>query len=123
MYNFETCLDSDTSDDDDNNLKLEGYSWIRADHSSNTKRGGVCIYYKYSLAFWLMNIHYLNECINFEILFGGKICKISLHRLSSQSSDNFQDFPDNFELNLDRIANKSPYLMVALGDFNAKSSN
>ena len=70
-----------------------------------------------------MNIHYLNECINFEILFGGKICKISLHRLSSQSSDNFQDFPDNFELNLDRIANKSPYLMVVLGDFNAKSSN
>ena len=82
MYNFETYLDSDTSEDD-NNLKLAGYSWIWADHSSNTKRGGVCIYYKYSLAFWLMNIHYLNECINFEISFGGKICKISLYRWSS----------------------------------------
>ena len=32
-------------------------------------------------------------------------------------------FADNFELNLDKIANKSPYLLVVLGDFNVKSSN
>ena len=30
---------------------------------------------------------------------------------------------DNFELNLDKIANKSPYLLVVLGDLNVKSSN
>ena len=42
----ETYLDSDTSDDDDN-LKIAGYNLIRADHPSNTKRGGVCIYYKH----------------------------------------------------------------------------
>ena len=29
----------------------------------------------------------------------------------------------NFELNLDKIANKNPYLIVILGDVNAKSSN
>ena len=28
---------------------LEGYNLIRSDHPSNTKRGGVCIYYKESL--------------------------------------------------------------------------
>ena len=39
----EAYLDFDTTDDD-GNLKIEGYNLIRADHSSNTKRGGVCIY-------------------------------------------------------------------------------
>ena len=51
----ETYLDSDKSDDDDN-LKIAGYNLIRGDHSSSTKRGGVCIYYKHSLAFKLLII-------------------------------------------------------------------
>ena len=119
----ETYLDSDISDDDDN-LKIAGYNLIRADHSSNTRRGGVCIYYKYSLAFKLLNIHYLKECMNFEISFGGKICNfISLHRLTSQSSDTFEGNADNLKFNLDKIANKSPYLLVVLSYFNVKSSN
>ena len=29
-------------------------------------------------------------------------------------------FLDNLELNFDHMADKNPYLMVALGDFNAK---
>ena len=48
---------------------------------------------------------------------------ISLYRSPSQSPDVFEKFTDNFELNLDKIANKNPYLIVILGDFNAKSSN
>ena len=95
-----------------------------ADHPSNTKRGGFCIYYKHLLTFKLLNIHYLKECMNFEISFGGKICNfISLYCSPSQSSDTFKDFVDNLELNLDKIANKSPYLLVFFGDFNVKSSN
>ena len=59
--------------------------------------------------------------MNFEISFGGKICNfISLCRSPSQSFDTLED---NLELNLDKIANKNPYLIVALGDFNVKSSN
>ena len=62
--------------------------------------------------------------MNFEISFGGKICNfISLYRSPSQLSETFEDFADNFELNLDKIANKSPYLLVVLGDLNVKSSN
>ena len=61
--------------------------------------------------------------MNFEI-FGGKICNfISLYRSPSQLSKTFEDFADNFELNLDKIANKSPYLLVFLGDFNVISSS
>ena len=62
--------------------------------------------------------------MNFEISFGGKICNfISLYRSPNQSSDTFEGFGDNLELNLDKIANKSPYLLVVFGDFNVKSSN
>ena len=39
----------------------------REDHPLNVKRGGVCIAYKTSLPLKIKNIHYLQECINFEI--------------------------------------------------------
>ena len=57
--------------------------------------------------------------MNFELSFGGKICNfISLYRSPSRLSGTFEDFADNFELYLDKISHKSPYLSVVLGDFN-----
>ena len=41
----ETYLDSSILVDDDN-LEISGYNLIHLDHPSNSKRGGVCIYYK-----------------------------------------------------------------------------
>ena len=41
----ETYVDSSILEGD-RNFQLEGYHLIRADHASNTKRGGVCIYHK-----------------------------------------------------------------------------
>ena len=41
----ETYLGSSVPVDDDN-LQIPGYSSVRADHPSNTKRGGVLTYYK-----------------------------------------------------------------------------
>ena len=34
---------------DDGLLEVNRYNLVRADHPNNTKRGGVCIYYKESL--------------------------------------------------------------------------
>ena len=62
----ETFLDS-SFDLDDKMLMLEGYNLIRSDHPSNTKRGGVCIYYKESLAVLLVDITSLPECLVFEV--------------------------------------------------------
>ena len=58
--------------------------------------------------------------MNFEISFGGKTCNfISLYRSPSQSSDNFEDFAGNLQLNLDKISNKSLNLLdVFGGNFN-----
>ena len=97
----ETYLNSHTSSVDEN-LEILGYTLIRADHPSNTKRGDVCIYYKHCLTFRVLDICYLEECINLEISFGGTLCNfISLYRSTSQSLDVFETFVDNFELNLD----------------------
>ena len=116
----ETYLNSSVSCDDDN-LEIPGYNLIRADHPSDNRRGGVCVYYKNTLPLKLVNINYLQECLNFEVKIGNKLCNfISLYRSPSQSQDNFETFIDNLELNIDEIAARNPFLIVILGDFNAK---
>ena len=40
----ETYLDSSVQSDD-RDISINGYKLIRADHPSNSKRGGVCIFY------------------------------------------------------------------------------
>ena len=119
----ETYLNSETSHEDPN-LEIVDYTLIRSDHPSNSKQGSACLYYRNSLAFGLLNIHYFEECINFEISFAGKACNfISLYRSPNQSHNIFETFVYNLELKLDPIANRNPNFIVILGDFNAKSSN
>ena len=50
----ETLNSSFESNDKD--FMMEDYNLIRSDHLSNTKRGGVCIYYKESVAVHVVNI-------------------------------------------------------------------
>ena len=53
LYNYNFLCISETYFDSfilgDRNFQLNGYHLIRADHPSNTKRDGVCIYHKESL--------------------------------------------------------------------------
>ena len=96
---------------------------IQSDHPSKNKRGGICIYYKHFLPLRILNVQYLQECINFEMKIGDKVCNfISLYRSPSQTLDDFETFSKNFELNLENIVHRNPFLVVAIGDFNAKSS-
>ena len=99
------------------------YDLFRADYTSNTKRSGVCIYYRNSLPLKILNIQYLHECINFEIRIGGKVSKfVSLYHSRCQSQDDFESFANNFELNIDKATANNTFLYVVLGDFNAKSN-
>ena len=101
----ETYLNfSTTSNDDD--FEISGDNLIRSDHPSNNKRGGVCIYYKNFLPLQVLSIQYLQEYINFELNIGGKICKKLI---------------DNLELILKSLGQNSPFLIVLIGDLNAKS--
>ena len=71
VYLSETYLDSSYLSDNDN-FYLPGYNLVRADHPSNTKKGGVCIYFKNSLPLKVLDIQLLQECINFEIKIADK---------------------------------------------------
>ena len=59
-YLSETYLDSSIPIDDDN-FELPGYNLVRADNSTNTKRGGVCIYDDKSLPVKVIGIQFLNK--------------------------------------------------------------
>ena len=74
----ETYLDSTTAIDDEN-LEITGYNLLRADHASNSKRDGVCVYYKSSLALRSIDVYYLQKCLIFKILISGKSCNLFLY--------------------------------------------
>ena len=57
MYFDSSILEGDSS------FQLDGYKVIRADHPSNTKGRGVCIYYRESLSAGALNVTNFNECI------------------------------------------------------------
>ena len=82
------------------------------------------MYYHNSLPLKVIDIQFLNGYINFEIRIGGKLCSfLCLYRSPSQTRDIFETFADNFDLTLGTIINKNPFLIVALGGFNAKTTN
>ena len=82
------------------------------------------MYYKNCLPLKALGMRFLHESIAFELQIGDKLCSfISLYRSPNQSYDDFVSFLDNFELTLDTLAQKNPFLMIALGDFSSKSSN
>ena len=118
----ETYLTS-TIDINDENLKIPGYIMYCADHPSDGKKGGVCIYYKTMLPLKVLSTNFLQECINFEVSIRNKKCRfIHLYRTPSQSQDEFHDFLTNLEMNLDDSFNSNPFLTTVIGDFNAKSN-
>ena len=90
---------------------------ICSNHPSNKKRGGICIYYKNFPPLKVTGVRLLEECIAFDLIISNK-----LYRSPSQSQDDFATFSDNFEITLDLISKKNPFLIVVLGDFNAKLS-
>ena len=75
------------------------------------------------LSLRILNIQYLQENICFELIISDKACNfLSLYRSPSQSQD-FETFTEDLELNLENLVQKNPFLVVAMGYFNAKSSN
>ena len=109
---------------DDTNLEKRGYNLVREDHPSNSKLGGVCICYKSSLPFRVINVRYLQESISFELRIGAKCCNFSfLCRSPCQTQDKFATLLKNFKLTLDKIHENNSFMTVVIGDINAKSNN
>ena len=112
----ETFLNSDNSCND-NNLQLPGFNLIRANHPSNTKRGGVSICYRNSLPLKLINILYnlCDKCTTFVIKLGDKKYNIvSLYRSPNEFENDFENFCDNLDLTLDALSATNPFLLRKL---------
>ena len=72
---------------------LEGCNLIRFDHPSSTKRIGVCLYYKESLAVHLVGITSLPECLVCEVTIQNEKGYVAvMYRSPSQSSIEFESF-------------------------------
>ena len=118
----ETYFDSSILEGD-SSFQLDGYKVIRADHPSNTKIGGFCIYYKESLSVRALNLTNLSECI---------ICEVSIqnckgyigviYKSPSQNTAEFEGILSIFEDILNATAPSSCLFTIILGDFNARSS-
>ena len=63
----ESYLDESVSSDNDN-LNINGYKLVRADHPGNVKRGGVCVYFKEYLPVKCLSNFYLKECLILKFL-------------------------------------------------------
>ena len=68
---LESHLDASESSDNDN-LNINGYKLVRADHPGNVKRGGACVYFKQSLPVRCLPNSYLKECLILEVSINSK---------------------------------------------------
>ena len=120
---METFLDS-SIDISGTRININGYSLLRADHPSNAKRGGVCMYYKnYLPIIRRTDLSHFQECIVAEITVDKERCFLTcLFRLPSENDDDFETFCSNLTFLLNNINKFQPSCSVLLGDFNAKHS-
>ena len=114
----ETFLNSSIQTNDDR-ISIDGYNLIRADHPSDSKRGGVCIYYKEHIPLIKRDdICTLDNCLVTEIRLKGEKCFLTcVYRSPSQNHDKFEDFCTKFYLVMCSINNELPLCSVITGDF------
>ena len=82
----------------DKNIQLNGYNLIKADNPSNTKRGGVCIFYKETFTVSIVNSLNFNEFIVCEVSGQNSKGYIGvIYRSPTQNIIEFENFLSNFQ--------------------------
>ena len=116
-------LDSSIQSDDEK-IKIDGYTLIRADHPSDSKKNGVCIYYKEHIPLIKRDdLCTLNNCLVTEIRSQNEKCFLTcIYRSPSQSRDEFENFCLKFDLLLNKLNDEFPFCSIITGDFNARCS-
>ena len=120
----ETFLNS-SLDSEDDRLKLEGYNLIRSEHPSDSKKGGVCVYYKeYIPLVRRDDLCALSNSLVTEIHLENKKCFLAcLYQSFSQTQHEFENFCTNLDTLMDHINNELPICSVITGDLNVRYSN
>ena len=109
----------------DHKLKIDGYNLIRSDHPSDSKKGGVCIYYKEHITLIRRDdLCTLDNCLVTEIRSQNEKCFLTCaYRSPSQSEEEFEIFCTKFDILLSQINDEFPLCSIVTGDFNARCTN
>ena len=101
---------------------LNDYTFIPANHPSDTPHGGVGLFYRNSLPLKPRPELAFDESIVVELKFGRKkIFFTVLYRSPSQYAAELQTFINNFENLHTNIQNENPFAIFYTGDFNGHS--
>ena len=108
----------------DNRINIAGYSLLREDHLSNTKKRGIRIYYKDFLPLIKKNdVSDLKACLVTEITVDHEKCFFTcLYRSPGQNCDQFSDFCKDFSILYNNINDHRLLCSVIVGNFNARCS-
>ena len=103
---------------------INGYSLLRADHPSNSKRGGVRLYFKEHLPLIRRNdLSILQECLVTEIIVGNEKCFFTcLYGSQNQNHEELENLSSNLDPLHWSINENHPACSILIGDFNARSS-
>ena len=117
-----------TSKVDENELRIEGYSFERYDHQDDISRGGIGVYYKTNLpCVFKPELTNLTETLVLQVKVGNKKCFFTCIYRNPSHDNNLQgtvdEFGDNLHNILDNIKGKNPYINIIIGDMNAKNTN
>ena len=117
----ETFLDSTVSQDHEN-IMINGYSLLRADHPSNSKCERVCLYFKEHLPLIGRNdLSILRECLVTEIIADNEKCFFTC-LYQNHEHEELENFGSNLDLPVSIINDNHPTCSILIGNFNAKSS-
>ena len=103
---------------------LDDYSFVPCNNPTNTRHGGVGLFYKNSLPIKIRNDLSFDESIVVELNFGRKkIFFTVIYRSPAfkHTSPEFMDFLSNFTNLYSKIKNENPYASFFTGDFNGHS--
>ena len=110
----ETYLDSSINE---NILKLDGCSLIKADNPRSLERGGICLYYRENLLLRHIKTEYFPQCFLCSFSIQNQTGYIVVtYRSPNQNKNEFNEFVNNLK------QLKSSFF-VSLGDFNAPSKS
>ena len=95
-----------------------------SDHPSNTKTGGVCVYFREGLPIKRRNgLEILQEAVVTEInLLRKKILFVAICRSPSQNNQHFKPFMDKLQIMWGNVQRDRPYSIIVTGDFKCRSS-
>ena len=113
-----------------NGLNINGYTFVRSDHSSNTKcSGGVANYHKdhktiSQLAEAMLLFSSLNQSIALEVLLANnKRFLTALYRSPSQNKNQFDQFCSSFNILMSNVYDQKSLASIITRGFNARSKN